>query len=109
MFRPSDVRRVQAAFDAALDPPYEAEIQLNEARTAMRAIVMDPDDPALAVVQVVWEFDDDKRRDVKQPSDTELAYHIEAHRQICTEYPARKAAEQAALAAQAEPEAEPEP
>jgi hypothetical protein len=93
MFRPSDVRRVQTAFDDNLDPPYEAEIQLDGERLALRVIIMDPDDPALTVAQAIWPFDQSLDKSVKQPADAEIASIVEVQKQICVDYPARKAAE----------------
>lgn len=93
MFRPSDVRRVQAAFDAGLDAPYEAEVQLENMRKTLRVVIMDPDEPALPVAQTVWWFDDGADKSVKQPSDAELGAIVGQHIRICTDYPARKAAQ----------------
>lgn len=92
MFRPSDVRRVQAAYDAALDPPYEAQVQLENMRKTMRVIIMDPDDQQLPVAQAVWWFDTDAPRTVKQPADAEVAATAASHKRVCTDYPAFKAA-----------------
>lgn len=92
-FRPSDVRRVQAAFDAGLDAPYEAQIQLENMRKTMRVVIMDPDDEQLPVAQAVWWFDPDALKGVKQPRDEEIAGIVASHKRICEDYPARKAAD----------------
>lgn len=97
MFRPSDVRRVQAAFDAAIPAPYEAEVTLADGRMTMNAIVMDPDDPALPVVRTSWPYEAGKRL-VKQPSDAELAVISTEFIAACTAYPEAKAANEAQLA-----------
>lgn len=93
MFLPSDVRRVQAAFDAGLDAPYEAQVQLENMRKTLRVVIMDPDDETLPVAQAYWWFDENALKGTKQPRDDELFAIIAAHRQICADYPARKAAE----------------
>lgn len=92
MFRPADQRRVQAAFDEGLDPPYDAQIQLENMRRTMRVVIMDPDDASLPVAQAVWWFDDMALKGVKQPSDTEIAAIIDRMKRICSDYPAFKLA-----------------
>lgn len=92
MFKPSDVRRVQAAFENALEGPYEAEVQLENMRKTMRVVIMDPDDPALPVAQAIWWFNDAAAKTVKQPSDAEIASVVASHLRICADYPAFKAA-----------------
>lgn len=92
MFRPADVRRVQAAFDEGLDPPYDAQVQLENMRKTMRVVIMDPDNPALPVGQAVWWFDENAHKGVKQPADAEIAAILGSLRKVCDEYPAFKAA-----------------
>lgn len=116
MFRPSDVRRVQAAFDAALTPPYEAQTTLEDDRKTLRVVIEDPDEARLIVAQAVWWFDESKARETKQPADAEIATILNAMQVACSEYPEKKAADailqaeiearQAALAAAKQAEAE---
>lgn len=85
MFRPSDVRRVQAAFDAGLPAPYEATVTVEDSRITMRVSIMDPDDDTLPVAQAVWTYDAAfKYR--KQPTDAELADIVTSMTQACNEY-----------------------
>lgn len=117
MFRPSDARRVQAAFDTDLLPPYEAELTIEDDRKTLRVVVKDPDDPALTVAQAVW-WHDPKAVHTKQPADGELGVIVHAIMVACSEYPAKKAADaeaqaekearQAALAAAKAAETQPE-
>lgn len=93
MFRPADVRRVQKAFDLALDPPYDAEVRLENERRTMRVVIMDPDDSSLPVAQAVWWFNPDAMKGSKQPLDNEVAAIADEMNRVCTDYPARKAAE----------------
>lgn len=93
MFRPSDERRVQKAFDDTLEAPYEAEIQLEDNRKTMRVVIMDPDDPALPVAQAVWWFDPTALKGRKQPADEEIALIAAQMNRVCADYPARKAVE----------------
>lgn len=90
MFRPSDERRVQKAFDETLTPPYEAEIQLEDGRKTMRVVIMDPDDPSLPVAQAVWWFDDSALKGRKQPADEEISLIAGQMNGVCADYPARK-------------------
>lgn len=118
MFRPSDQRRVQAAFDAGLPAPYEAEITLAQGRKVMRCEVRDPENDQLVVVQAEWWYDERAPRTVQQPAKDEIAAVTYAFIQLCEQYPARKATEaaqqaekearQAALAAAKLAEAQPE-
>lgn len=85
MFRPSDQRRVQAAFDAALPAPYEAFVKLEADRTVMRVSVPDPDNELLPVAQAVWTYDASVK-DRKQPTDEELAQIGARFAVICAEY-----------------------
>lgn len=93
MFRPSDVRRVQAAFDQALEAPYEAQVQLTGDRKSMRVVIMDPDDETLPVGQAIWTFDDTAPKTMGQPSAAEVSSIVTSLKVVCDEYPARKAAE----------------
>ena len=93
MYRPSDVRRVQAVLDATLDAPYEAEVQLENMRKTMRVSIMDPDDAELPVAQAVWWFDENLPKSVAQPSNSEVTAIADSLKQACTDYPTRKAAE----------------
>lgn len=102
MFRPSDERRVQAAFDTDLLPPYEAAITMEDNRKSMRVVVADPDDQKLTVAQAIWWFDDRAPRSAKQPADDEIGTIVAAFMVACSEYPDKKAAD---AAAQAEKEA----
>ena len=102
MFRPADVRRVQAAYDTDLLPPYDVILQCSPDRLALRAIVQDPDDARLTVHQAEWWFDERAARDVKQPSDDEIGHIVKSAMIACAEYPAKKAAD---AIAQAEKEA----
>lgn len=92
MFRPSDVRRVQAAFDEGLEAPYEAQVQLENMRKTLRVEIMDPDDETLPVAQSVWWFNDLAPKTAKQPAEAELGAIVASMRQVCTEYPAAKLA-----------------
>lgn len=92
MFRNSAVARVQAAFAAAIPAPYEAEIKLEDDRNTMRVVVTDPDDPALPIAQVIWQWDI-KGPTRLQPSDEEIAVIANSFALICADYPAQKAAE----------------
>lgn len=92
MFRPSDTRRVQAACDLEIQPPYEAQIQLENMRKTMRVVIMDPDDASLPVAQAVWWYDDKAPKDAKQPSAAELATIVASMQRACDDYPAFKAA-----------------
>lgn len=93
MFRPSDVRRVQAEFDDTLEAPFEAQVQLENKRMTMRVVIMDPDDESLPVGQAVWWFDENIPRNVKQPSLEEVKLIRAQLNRVCIDYPARKAAE----------------
>lgn len=90
MFRPSDVRRVQAAFDAALPAPYEATITVSPDRLELIVTVNDPDEPHLTVSSAVWTFDPRALKNSLQPDDAEIVAIATAHTQICADYPARK-------------------
>lgn len=92
MFRPADGKRVQKAFDDLLEPPYEAQVQLENMRKTMRVVIMDPDDESLPVGQAVWWFDEKQPKSVKQPADDEIATIVESLRKVCEDYPAHKAA-----------------
>lgn len=85
MFRPSDVRRVQAAFDNALPAPYEAEIELADQRTTLMVRIADPDNNALTVGSVTWTFDAVRPKE-RQPSASELAQIVAAQVTVCNEH-----------------------
>ena len=99
MFRPSDVRRVQAAFQAALPAPYEATITLSPDRLELIVTVADPDEPQLVVSSGIWTHDPRALKGSKQPDDAEIAEIAAMNIAICTEYPAKKAADAAEKAA----------
>lgn len=115
MFRPSDARRVQAAFDTDLIPPYEAVVTLEADFASMRAVIADPLDPNLTVAQAIWWHDANAISE-KQPAEAEIGVVVHSMMVACSEYPARKAAEaietaerearQAALMAAKQAEAE---
>jgi hypothetical protein len=91
MFRPADQRHVQAAMDAALPPPFQAEIELLYSRTGMRAFVTDPDNHAMPVAQVTWDYDTSKAMNGKaQPREAELAYVISQFVTACQAYAASR-------------------
>jgi hypothetical protein len=95
MFRNSDLRRVQFYFDGHLEAPYEAECSLSADRLELRVMVRDPDNDALVVSSGSWTFNPRLDRSVKQPSDEEVLDIVRAHARICSEYPAKKAADAA--------------
>lgn len=97
MFRPSDQRRVQASFDAALPAPYEAQVTLLDERRSLAVTIMDPDEPSLPVANAVWWYDP-ALKNAKQPADAEIAAISAQMQRDCEEYPARKAAEALELA-----------
>lgn len=117
MFMPSDKRRVQAAFDTDLIPPYEAQVFLEDDRKTMRVVIADPDDAQLTVAEAIWWFDDSRTREFKQPADGEIGSIVQAMMVACSEYPDKKAADavaqaekeaqQAAIAAAKQAEADP--
>lgn len=92
MFRPSHVRRVAKILEDALPPPYEAEVQLEEGRVKLRVVIMDPDEPDLAVAQAWWEYDEAAAKLGMFPREAELKAIADRLSTVCTEYPARKAA-----------------
>lgn len=91
MFRPSDERRVQAAFDAGLDAPYEAELLLEDGRRTMRVRVMDPDNQEIPVAQAIWWHDPAAPKTRRQPDDGEVARLVTEFNGICAAYTAAKA------------------
>lgn len=98
MFRPSDERRVQAAFDRLLPAPFEADIYVEEQRTVLRVEVLDPDDPSLPVASARWTYDAQITYR-KQPSDDEIEEIAASIVEACNRWPedkARNAAEKAA-------------
>lgn len=98
MFRPSDVRRVQAAFDDALPAPYEAELELLDYRRTLKVRIADPDDASRTVGMVMWWYDPTRPKSL-QPSKEELAQIVAAKAKVCEDYPAWKAANDAEHAA----------
>jgi uncharacterized protein YcfL len=88
MFRPSDQRRVQAAFDAAIEAPYEVTITLEDNRMTMRAQVMDPDNAAIPVVQAIWWYDPAGLKNRPQPSNDEVARIAAEFNTACQAYTA---------------------
>jgi hypothetical protein len=89
MFRPADQRTVQAAMDAALPQPFQAEIELMEGRSRMRVFVADPDNHAMPVAQVTWDYYTFKTMNGKpQPREGELAYVISQFVAACQAYAA---------------------
>lgn len=93
MFRPSHVRRVQKVLEDALPSPYEAQVRLEEGRTKLRVVIMDPDEQDLPVAQTVWEYDPVAIALGKLPRDDELEAIASRLSTVCAEYPTRKAAE----------------
>lgn len=90
MFRPSDVRRVQQAFDTDIIPPYEAAVTLSEDRLTLTVAIADPDDAALPVAQASWTYDEAFRYR-QQPTSDELAQIVAQFIVICSDYTAAKA------------------
>jgi len=92
MYMPSDHRRIRAAFDGTMPAPYEADVIMGEGRKSIRVCVLDPDDETKTVAQAMWEFEESKLRNGKQPSDAELAEIVKAFVDICNAHAAAKAA-----------------
>jgi hypothetical protein len=91
MFRPADQRNVQAAMDAALPLPFQAEIELLNDRMTMRVFVTDPDSAAMPVAQAVWDYDTSKAANGKaQPREAELAGVTAQFVTACQTYAAAK-------------------
>lgn len=90
MFRPSDVRRVQQAFDTDILPPYEAAVTLSEDRLTLTVAIADPDDATLPVGQASWTYDEAFRYR-QQPTNEELAHIVTQMVLICSDYTAAKA------------------
>lgn len=87
MFSPSDKRRVQAAFEKALELPYEAQIELSADRRAMRVFVNDPDDESIPVAQAMWTYDGSKLGVTRrQPADAELELIAAQFKTACAEH-----------------------
>jgi hypothetical protein len=91
MFRPSDVRRAQAAFDDAIDPPYEATVTLSPDRLTLRTTVVDPDNGVMPVANGSWQFDPLAIKTKKQPSEEELNEIATQFNTICLAHYADKA------------------
>lgn len=92
MYLPSEQRRVQAAFDKALPPPYEAEITMEELRKSMRVAVADPDDATKTVVQAVWWYEERWPRGTPQPAQEELNQIVAAFVKVCNDHLAEQTA-----------------
>lgn len=86
MFRPSDVRRVQAACDAGLPAPFEAAVTLSSDRLALSIAITDPDDASLPVAQASWAYDPMLKYRDKQPSDAEVSDIVASLAQACSDY-----------------------
>lgn len=86
MFRPSDQRRVQAACDAGLPPPYEARVTLSDDRLTLSVAITDPDDEALPVAQASWIYEPLLKYREKQPSDEEVAQIVTSLAQACSDH-----------------------
>jgi len=72
-FNANDLRRVQAAFDAAVPAPYQASALLISDASAISVWVPDPDNPALTVVQVRFDWNNGRvARRSRQPKESEL-------------------------------------
>jgi hypothetical protein len=84
-FRTSDIRRAQAAFDAALEETvYEAEIALTNGNNAMSVTVVDPNDFDMVVAACRFDYQVGVR--TAQPSAGELSRIATDFATICAAY-----------------------
>jgi hypothetical protein len=97
-FRQTDVRRVQAVFDQAIDAPYEAIASL-QAPDQMAVKIMDPDEPEFCVWQCRFDYVAPRpyarAEQRRQPSDAEIAGLAAHAAAVCIRYPEQKAREAA--------------
>lgn len=86
-FRILDQRRVQAAFDAVLPPPYDPVVTLTGNNEVLAVRVMDPERPELTVASCEWRHDGSKLMARKeQPSSAEVTEIASTFVGICAEY-----------------------
>jgi hypothetical protein len=86
MFKPSDVKRVGEALNAAVPLPYEVEISLSKDRLQMSAQVMDPDNADLPVCQCMWRYSAKLAKLEPQPGKKEVAEMATAMANACASY-----------------------
>lgn len=88
MFRASDVRRVKAYFDEAVEPPYDAVVEVSAPdRLTLTVAVADPDAPDKTVVRCAWSYDERlARRRVLQPEDREVSTVAARFASLCSQH-----------------------
>lgn len=86
-FRILDQRRVQAAFDAVVPPPYDPVVTLTANNEALAVRVMDPARPDLTVASCEWRHDGSNlMARQEQPPRSEVEEIAATFVTICAEY-----------------------